>query len=135
MAIGGSTNAIIHLVAMAGRCGLKLPLERFDEISRTTPVLANIRPSGAFLMEDFYYAGGLRALMARDCGTCLHLDCLTVNGKTLGENIAGARGIQRQTSSAARDKPLSAGGRHRDPPRQPRARRRGDQADRPRSRA
>ena len=59
MAIGGSTNAIIHLVAMARRCGLDLPLRRFDEISERVPVLANIRPSGKFLMEDFYYAGGL----------------------------------------------------------------------------
>ena len=66
MAIGGSTNAIIHLVALARRCGFDLPLPLFDEISRHVPVLANIRPSGEFLMEDFYYAGGLRALMARD---------------------------------------------------------------------
>ena len=64
MAIGGSTNAIIHLVALARRRGIDLPLPLFDEISRQVPVLANIRPSGEFLMEDFYYAGGLRALMA-----------------------------------------------------------------------
>src|SRR5246500_3122268 len=64
MAMGGSTNAIIHLVAMARRAGLPLDMKRFDEISREIPVLANVRPSGAFLMEDFYYAGGLRALMA-----------------------------------------------------------------------
>src|SRR3954451_12188498 len=63
MAIGGSTNALIHLVALARRCGLDLPLKRFDEISARVPVLANIRPSGQFLMEDFYYAGGLPALM------------------------------------------------------------------------
>src|SRR5207249_6277663 len=79
MAIGGSTNAIIHLVALAGRCGLKLELPKFDEISQRTPMLANIRPSGAFLMEDFYYAGGLRALMA-EIRDLLHVDCLTVNG-------------------------------------------------------
>ena len=65
MAIGGSTNAIIHLIAMAGRAGIKLPLERFDEISQQTPVIANLRPSGEFLMEDFYDAGGLRALLHR----------------------------------------------------------------------
>ena len=59
MAIGGSTNAIIHLIAMAGRAGIKLPLERFDEISQRTPVIANLRPSGEYLMEDFYDAGGL----------------------------------------------------------------------------
>src|SRR5262249_18565181 len=57
MALGGSTNAIIHLIAMAGRAGVDLPLSRFDEISRRTPLLANLRPSGKFLMEDFYYAG------------------------------------------------------------------------------
>src|SRR5258706_9956026 len=90
MAIGGSTNAIIHLVALAGRCGLKLELSKFAQISQRTPMLANIRPSGAFLMEDFYYAGGLRALMA-EIRDLLHLDCMTVNGRTLGENLEGAR--------------------------------------------
>ena len=89
MAIGGSTNAIIHLVALARRCGLELPLTRFDEISERVPVLANIRPSGKFLMEDFYYAGGLPALMAQ-MRDLLHLNCVTVNGKTLGENLTGA---------------------------------------------
>jgi dihydroxy-acid dehydratase len=90
MAIGGSTNAIIHLVAMAGRAGIKLEMEKFDEISRRTPVIADIRPSGRFLMEDFYYAGGLRALLweIRDL---LHLDCLTVSGQTLGEEIKDAK--------------------------------------------
>jgi dihydroxy-acid dehydratase len=91
MALGGSTNAIVHLVAMAGRAGLKLPLERFNAISARTPVLANIRPSGAtYLMEDFYYAGGLRALLA-ELQDLLRLECRTVNGKTLGENLEGAR--------------------------------------------
>jgi dihydroxy-acid dehydratase len=91
MAIGGSTNAIIHLVAMAGRVGIKLDLKKFDEISHRTPMIANIRPSGQrYLMEDFYYAGGLRALLNR-IGPLLHLDCLTVSGGTLGENIAGAK--------------------------------------------
>jgi len=90
MAIGGSTNAIIHLAAMAGRCGLTLGLQTFDEISRRVPVLADIRPSGRFLMEDFFYAGGIRALMA-EIRDLLHLDCLTVNGTTLGENLDGAR--------------------------------------------
>src|SRR5215471_4400862 len=91
MAIGGSTNAIIHLVAMAGRAGVKLDLKKFDEISHRTPMIANSRPSGQrYLMEDFYYAGGLRALLTR-IGPLLHLDCLTVNGGTLGENIAGAK--------------------------------------------
>src|SRR5580692_662122 len=90
MAIGGSTNAMIHLVAMAGRCGLHLELPLFDRISRRVPVLADIRPSGRFLMEDFFYAGGLGALMG-EIRDLLHLDCGTVNGKTLGENIEGAR--------------------------------------------
>ena len=63
MAMGGSTNAIIHLVAMARRAGIALDMERFDRISREVPVLANVRPSGKYLMEDFFYAGGLRALM------------------------------------------------------------------------
>ncbi|HVC12940.1 MAG TPA: dihydroxy-acid dehydratase, partial [Burkholderiales bacterium] len=91
MALGGSTNAIVHLVAMAGRAGLKLPLERFNEISARTPVLANIRPSGTkYLMEDFYYAGGLRALLA-ELKDLLHLTCPTVNGRTLGENLTDAR--------------------------------------------
>jgi dihydroxy-acid dehydratase len=95
MAIGGSTNAIIHLVALARRCGVDLPLPLFDEISRQVPVLANIRPSGEFLMEDFYYAGGLRALMA-EITDLLRLDCRTVNGKTIGENLEGARVVNRQ---------------------------------------
>jgi dihydroxy-acid dehydratase len=89
MAIGGSTNAIIHLIAMAGRAGIKLPLEKFDQVSQRTPVLANLRPSGEFLMEDFHDAGGLRALLNRLSGM-LHLGCRTVTGKTLGQDIEGA---------------------------------------------
>lgn len=88
-AIGGSTNAIIHLVAIAGRAGLKLELTRFDEISRRTPMLADIRPSGRYLMEDFYYAGGLRALLS-EISDLLHLDALTVSGRALGEGLEGA---------------------------------------------
>ena len=90
MALAGSTNAIIHLVALAGRAGLKLDLRTFDEISRRTPVLANLRPTGEFLMEDFYYAGGLPALL-KELGDLLHLDALTVNGQTLGANLASAQ--------------------------------------------
>ena len=90
MAMGGSTNAIIHVVAMARRAGLALDMARFDEISREVPVLANIRPSGDLLMEDFFYAGGSRALMA-ELGKILDSGCLTVTGRTLGENIDGAR--------------------------------------------
>ncbi len=108
MAIGGSTNAIIHLVALARRCGLDLPLPVFDEIARRVPVLANIRPSGEFLMEDFYYAGGLRALMA-EIRDLLHLDCRTVNGRTLGQNLDGAR-ILNPDVIRGREAPLSQTG-------------------------
>ncbi len=89
MALGGSTNAIIHLVAMAGRAGAALDLDRFDELSRRTPFIANIRPSGQFLMEDLYYAGGLRGVLDR-LRELLVLDCLTVTGRTLGEELDGA---------------------------------------------
>jgi dihydroxy-acid dehydratase len=89
MAIGGSTNAIIHLIAIAGRAGIQLELNRFDEISRRTPMIANLRPSGEYLMEDFYYAGGLRALL-KQISELLHLDCLTVSGNPLGASIESA---------------------------------------------
>jgi dihydroxy-acid dehydratase len=90
MAIGGSTNAIIHLVALAGRLGMDLPLSTFDEISRSTPVIANIRPSGSYLMEDMFYAGGVPAVM-KEIQSLLHLDAVTVTGKSVRENIASAR--------------------------------------------
>ena len=90
MALGGSTNAIVHVVAMARRAGIALDMDRFDQISRQVPVIANITPSGKFLMEDFYYAGGLRGLMA-EMRDLLDLDCITVTGKTVGENIATGR--------------------------------------------
>jgi len=64
LAIGGSTNALVHLIALARRAGIPLTLDRFDELSRTTPLIANIRPAGKYLMEDFFYAGGLKALLA-----------------------------------------------------------------------
>src|SRR5439155_5544483 len=108
MAIGGSTNAIIHLIAMAGRAGIKLPLERFDHISHNVPVIANLRPSGEFLMEDFYDAGGLRALLER-IGKMLDRSCRTVNGKTLGENIEGAKVFDDRVILPL-DRPLSAAG-------------------------
>jgi dihydroxyacid dehydratase/phosphogluconate dehydratase len=90
MALGGSTNAIIHLIAMARRAGVALDLKRFDEIARRTPVLANLRPTGTFLMEDFYYAGGLTALLA-EMAALLDLDQQTVNGCKLGDNIRDAK--------------------------------------------
>ena len=89
LAVGGSTNGIIHVIALARRAGITLPLDRFDELSRSTPVLANLRPSGKYLMEDFYYAGGLRALMAQ-LAPVLKTDAITANGKTLGDNLADA---------------------------------------------
>jgi dihydroxy-acid dehydratase len=108
LAIGGSTNAIIHLIAMARRAGVPLGLDEFDAIARTTPFLANIRPSGQYLMEDFYYAGGLRALL-KSLGDLIDGSALTVNGKTVGENIVDAKIFNadvirtRETSLVASD--------------------------------
>ena len=91
MAMGCSTNAIIHLIAMARRAGQAIGLDDFERYSRLVPVIGNVRPSGSqYLMEDFYYAGGIRALMS-NIREHLHLDCLTVSGRTIGENIAGAQ--------------------------------------------
>lgn len=89
-ALSGSTNAVIHLVAMARRAGVPLTIDRFDELAQRTPVIANVRPAGQYLMEDFYYAGGLRALLA-NLGELLALDCLTVNGRTLRDNLRDAK--------------------------------------------
>ncbi len=89
MALGGSTNAMIHLIAVAGRAGIKLDLDRFDAISRKTPVIADIKPSGKYLMEDFYYAGGLRGLMSR-LKDHLDVTCMTITGGTLEDGINGA---------------------------------------------
>ena len=86
LALGGSTNSLVHLIAMAKRATIPLTIERFDELAKDTPVLANLRPSGKYLMEDFYYAGGLRALLSR-ISALLNLDQLTVNSQTLGTNI------------------------------------------------
>ncbi|WP_458759642.1 L-arabinonate dehydratase [Afipia sp. TerB] len=91
MAMGCSTNAIIHVIAQARRAGHDIGLDDFEKASRTVPVIANVRPSGdKYLMEDFFYAGGLPGLMNR-IRDHLHLDAMTVTGKTLGENIEGAR--------------------------------------------
>ena len=88
LALGGSTNAIIHLIAMARRAGVELDLARFEALSAKTPLIADLRPAGRFLMEDFYYAGGLRALLNR-IAHLLHVDALTINGETLGANLRG----------------------------------------------
>jgi dihydroxy-acid dehydratase len=90
LGLGGSTNAIVHLIAMARRAGVPLDLARFDELARSTPVIANLRPGGKYLMEDFFYAGGLRAFLAQ-LGELIDGSQMTCNGKTLGENIAGAQ--------------------------------------------
>ncbi|MBC7705815.1 MAG: dihydroxy-acid dehydratase, partial [Rhodoferax sp.] len=88
-AIGGSTNAVIHLIAIAGRMGVQLNIDDFDRLGSDLPCLVNLQPSGKYLMEDFCYAGGLPAVMQEIKGH-LHIDALTVTGKTIGENIADA---------------------------------------------
>lgn len=95
MALGGSTNAVVHIIAMARRAGVPLSLDDLDAMGRKVPVLANLFPSGDRLMEDFYYAGGLPALM-QQIRTHLEVDALTVNGRTVGENIASAEVLDAQ---------------------------------------
>ncbi|HYC36195.1 MAG TPA: L-arabinonate dehydratase [Usitatibacter sp.] len=104
LALGGSTNSLVHLVALARRANVPLDIERFDALARKVPVLANVRPAGKYLMEDFYYAGGLPALLAA-LGELIDGSCLTVNARTLGENIAGAR-VWNDDVIRAPDNPL-----------------------------
>jgi dihydroxy-acid dehydratase len=92
LALGGSTNAIIHLTAIAGRLGIDVPLARLNELSDTTPVLVNLKPTGQFYMEDFYAAGGMSAVL-RELAPLLHTDCLTVTGETLGQRIDAERDL------------------------------------------
>jgi dihydroxy-acid dehydratase len=106
LAIGGSTNAIIHLIAMARRLGVELGLADFEELGRRTPLLGNIRPSGAYLMEDFFYAGGLPALL-HNLGDLLDTSAVTANGKTLGENIERAK-VFNDDVIRSRDNPVVA---------------------------
>ena len=142
MAVGGSTNAIVHLVAMAGRAGIKLPLEDFDEISRSTPRLADLRPAGRFLMEDFYFAGGLRALLAQLLdlldGDALRTGQLARNlrlsGDREGDGGADAE-IWNPEVIRPRDNPVSPRRRHRGPARQSLPEWRGHQTQRRWSRA
>ena len=108
MAIGGSTNAIVHLMAMAGRTGVKLTLEDFDLASQRTPVLANLRPAGKFVMADFFDAGGLNALLVQ-ISDLLHLDAQTVEGQTLKAAIDGAE-IWNDDVIRRRDNPICATG-------------------------
>ncbi len=108
LTIGGSTNAIVHLLAMAGRAGVGMSLDRFDELSQKTPILGDLRPCGKHLMEDFYNAGGLGALLNR-LRSLLHVDCPTVSGQTLGEQIAGCEVIDNEVIRTL-DNPLSPTG-------------------------
>ena len=107
-AVGGSTNAIVHLSAIAGRCGIDLPLSRFDEISRRTPLIANMRPTGTYQMEDLFYAGGIPAVL-KQLLPLLHADALTVTGRTLAENVADAEVVNPEIIRTLHD-PLQAEG-------------------------
>ena len=107
-AISGSTNGVLHLCALAGRVNVDLPLELFDELSEKTPWLVNLKPSGQYLMEDFYYAGGLPAVMS-ELSNRLHLDALTVDNKTVRDNIAEAEIVNTDVIAPA-DRPLSERG-------------------------
>jgi dihydroxy-acid dehydratase len=136
LSLGGSTNAVVHLIAIAGRRHIRLPLSRFDELARTTPLLVNLMPSGEYLMDRFHAAGGVPAVLAELCGRevldeyvsrlangslppassqrerekwLLNLDCLTVTGRTLGENIAHARSFDRDVIRS-REQPLAERG-------------------------
>ncbi len=91
LAIGGSTNAIVHLTAIAGRAGVKVDLDRLNQLSDSTPVLVDLKPTGQFYMSDLYAAGGVGAVL-RELKPLLHLDCMTVTGETLGERLAHEEG-------------------------------------------
>ncbi|WP_405395321.1 IlvD/Edd family dehydratase [Microbispora hainanensis] len=107
-AIGGSTNAVVHLLAIAGRLGVPLSLEDFDTLTAEVPMLVNLMPSGTYLMEDFAYAGGLPALM-KEIASLLHLDHVTVSGKSVADNISGAECWNRDVIGTM-DKPFQAAG-------------------------
>ena len=104
-AIGGSTNFVIHLLAIAGRIGVPLTLNDFDALSANIPLIANLQPSGAFFMEDLYYAGGL-PVVCKALDGILHPDCLTVNGKTIKENYKDAEGYNKEVITTV-DKPFN----------------------------
>lgn len=106
-AIGGSTNAIVHLLAIAGRLGVQLRIDDFDDLIRDVPFLLNLQPSGEYLMEDFYYAGGLPVVM-KELGDMLHTGAPTVSGRTLGENVAGAKNYDEKVVKT-RARPLDTG--------------------------
>ena len=108
-AISGSTNAILHLIAYAGRVGVDLPLQLFDDLCASTPWLVDLKPAGRFLMEDFYYAGGVPAVMAQ-IADLLHLDAITVSNRTVGENLASVPTEIVGDVIRTADAPLDAGG-------------------------
>jgi len=108
MAVGGSTNAVIHLLALAGRVGVDLSLRRFDELSSRTPMVANVRPSGEHLVEQLFFAGGVPAVL-KQLAPLLNLNAMTVTGSSLGDNIAGARVRDGRVISAL-DKPWQGAG-------------------------
>jgi dihydroxy-acid dehydratase len=111
LALGGSTNAIIHLTAIAGRLGIEVPLARLNELSDGTPVLVNLKPTGTHYMEDFFAAGGMGAVL-RELKPLLNLDCLTVTGETLGERLAAEEGgwVDRDVIAAFDDPVEPVGG-------------------------
>jgi dihydroxy-acid dehydratase len=110
LAIGGSTNAVIHLAAIAGRVGLSFDLKRFDELSETTPVIVDLKPTGQHYMEDLAAAGGIPAVM-RELRELLHLDCLTVTGETIGERLTRwSSWVDRTVIRSAGDPILPHGG-------------------------
>ena len=104
-AIGGSTNFVLHLLAIAGRIGIDLSLEDFDKFSTNIPLIANLQPSGSYFMEDFYYAGGLQAVL-KELAEHLHTDCITVNSKTVQENIDNSDYVDRQIIASV-DQPFN----------------------------
>ena len=106
--LGGSTNAVVHLPALAGRLGMSLPLTAFDEISRRTPLLANVRPAGSYQMEDLFYAGGVPAIL-RQLLPLLHGDALTVTGRTLAENVAQSKTVDPEVIHSS-ESPLKGEG-------------------------
>src|SRR4029079_14319188 len=104
--VGGSTNAVIHLIAIAGRIGVELGVDDFDRIASHLPCLVNLQPSGEHLMEDFCYAGGLPAVL-KEIRSLPHLDAVTATVRTIGENIAGAENFNPKVIKPF-DKPFKA---------------------------
>jgi dihydroxy-acid dehydratase len=107
MALGGSTNAVLHLIAIAGRLGIELPLRRFDELSRMTPCIVNLKPSGSYLVQALHDAGGVPAVL-KELEACLNLGCMTVTGCTVGANLEGVRTLDRAVVKPLSD-PVSSG--------------------------